>query len=251
MLINPVMISTRQTGQRWFHALKYYFAVDNAYVWKKLKILFFPWSHKQWARAKDQTMEYLPPTHDVNAPDLYLPTMGIVTYILLVGVFMGTQLEFTPDVIGMTATSALFTILVEVFLLKVSIWLLNFDNIPILDLVSYSGYKFINSIVTIGVSLVSGNTGFWISYVLNSIFMAFFLARSLRESIQGTGPLKQTRNFFLAGWALCQILLTYYLCNFTVKTVPGERPHLGDVLTPPVSLSPPFIDQPSLSLDSN
>lgn len=31
------------------------------------------------------------PRTDINAPDLYLPTMAFVTYVLLTGYFMGTK----------------------------------------------------------------------------------------------------------------------------------------------------------------
>lgn len=32
-----------------------------------------------------------PPTHDLNAPDLYIPSMAFVTYILLSGYVYGLQ----------------------------------------------------------------------------------------------------------------------------------------------------------------
>lgn len=31
------------------------------------------------------------PRFDVNAPDLYIPTMGFITYILVAGLALGTQ----------------------------------------------------------------------------------------------------------------------------------------------------------------
>lgn len=37
---------------------------------------------------------YAPPTRDINAPDLYLPLMGFLTYILIVGYSKGTSNQY-------------------------------------------------------------------------------------------------------------------------------------------------------------
>uniref|UniRef100_A0A1I7VCX1 Protein YIF1 n=1 Tax=Loa loa TaxID=7209 RepID=A0A1I7VCX1_LOALO len=73
-----------------FH-LKYYFAVDNAYVGKKLALIFFPFLHRDWTVKYDSSDSPLPPRSDVNAPDLYIPLMAYVTYILFSGFVLGTQ----------------------------------------------------------------------------------------------------------------------------------------------------------------
>jgi hypothetical protein len=39
-------------------------------------------------------MSVLTPAEDINSPDLYIPTMAFVTYVLLVGLFMGTKLVY-------------------------------------------------------------------------------------------------------------------------------------------------------------
>uniref|UniRef100_A0A915JP03 Protein YIF1 n=1 Tax=Romanomermis culicivorax TaxID=13658 RepID=A0A915JP03_ROMCU len=65
--------------------LKYYFDVDNSYVGRKLGLIFFPFAHKEWSVKYNHDQQPLPPRHDVNAPDLYLPVMAIVTYILVAG----------------------------------------------------------------------------------------------------------------------------------------------------------------------
>jgi hypothetical protein len=40
-----------------------------------------------------QVEGYLPPREDVNAPDLYIPVMGFVTYVILYGAIMGLNRE--------------------------------------------------------------------------------------------------------------------------------------------------------------
>nr|XP_036877335.1 protein YIF1B [Manis javanica] len=70
--------------------LKYYFAVDTMYVGKKLGLLFFPYLHQDWEVQYQQDMP-VAPRFDVNAPDLYIPAMAFITYILVAGLALGTQ----------------------------------------------------------------------------------------------------------------------------------------------------------------
>ena len=61
-----------------------------------LGLLLFPFSHSDWSvkYAQDEPVQ---PKFDVNAPDLYIPTMAYVTYILLVGYVLGLRNAFSPD----------------------------------------------------------------------------------------------------------------------------------------------------------
>lgn len=54
-----------------------------------------------------------------------------------------TSSRFTPDVIGMTTTTAFLMLGIEMLLIKAGIWLLNFPNVAFLDVLSYIGYKFV------------------------------------------------------------------------------------------------------------
>ncbi|XP_071274862.1 protein YIF1B isoform X8 [Agelaius tricolor] len=70
--------------------LKYYFAVDTVYVGRKLRLLVFPFGHQDW-QVRYQQDTPVAPRFDVNAPDLYIPAMAFLTYILLAGLALGTQ----------------------------------------------------------------------------------------------------------------------------------------------------------------
>ncbi|CAH1792899.1 unnamed protein product [Owenia fusiformis] len=70
--------------------LKYYFAVDTSYVGKKIALLLFPFTHSDWSIKYSQD-EPVAPRYEINAPDLYIPVMAFVTYILLAGFILGTQ----------------------------------------------------------------------------------------------------------------------------------------------------------------
>ncbi|RKO84187.1 hypothetical protein BDK51DRAFT_17655 [Blyttiomyces helicus] len=140
-----------QNLNRWVNIsqLKYYFNVSNTYVLNKICVLLFPFRHQSWSRLvrrseqSGQMEGYKPPREDLNAPDLYIPVMSFVTYILLVGI----QLGFTPDVLGLTGTTAFFIVCFEVLFVRFGCYLLNVTtDVPILDLVACSGYKFIGSV---------------------------------------------------------------------------------------------------------
>mmetsp|Transcript_1509 Transcript_1509/g.1005 ORF Transcript_1509/g.1005 Transcript_1509/m.1005 type:complete len:118 (+) Transcript_1509:201-554(+) len=71
-------------------ALKDYFDVTNSYVLKKLRAIILPFTIKKddWKRQYSGCEfqdEVLTPRSDLQAPDLYIPTMAFVTFILLTG----------------------------------------------------------------------------------------------------------------------------------------------------------------------
>lgn len=123
---------------------------------------------------------YLPPADDVNSPDMYIPVMSIVTYILLSTLIAGLRGEFKPELLGSKAVMGLSVVLLEIAALKLGTYILSIsNNSQLLDLVAYSGYKFVGIIVTIAVAeVVNGGkgTGGWIGW---SVFLYTFLANSL------------------------------------------------------------------------
>lgn len=91
-------------------------------------------------------VEYSPPRSDLNAPDLYIPVMSFVTYIIIIGVVAGLAKKnsFSPDVLGLTASKAFFLVLFEVLFVKLGNYFLNISSdAPFLELFAYMGYKFI------------------------------------------------------------------------------------------------------------
>ena len=166
-------------------ALKHYFNVSNQYVANKLFLVLFPWRHKPWSRKQSigpngQEGWFLPPRDDLNSPDMYIPVMALVTYILLSTLLAGLRGAFQPELLGYTATSAFFIVVIEILGLKLGCYLLSISNeSQLLDLVAYSGYKFVGVIVTLVVSEVFNGgkgTGGWVGW---TIFGYTFLANAL------------------------------------------------------------------------
>ncbi|KAK3935674.1 transport protein Yif1 [Diplogelasinospora grovesii] len=166
-------------------ALKRYFEVSNSYVVNKLFLVLFPWRHKPWSRKHTvgpagQEGWYLPPREDVNSPDMYIPVMSLVTYIFLQTLIAGLRGQFQPELFGYIATTAVLTVAVEILGLKLGCYLLSISNASqLLDLVAYSGYKFVGVIATIGVAEIANagkGTGGWVGW---TVFLYTFLANSL------------------------------------------------------------------------
>ena len=55
--------------------------------------MLFPFGQKDWS-LRYNSDEPVQPKFDLNAPDLYIPTMAYVTYVLLVGYILGMKNAF-------------------------------------------------------------------------------------------------------------------------------------------------------------
>ncbi|KAI9880972.1 MAG: hypothetical protein M1830_009466 [Pleopsidium flavum] len=172
-------------------ALKHYFNVSNTYVLSKLALVLFPWRHKPWSRQQrlspDGREGFLAPRDDLNSPDMYIPVMAFVTYILLSTLLAGLRGAFHPELLGLTATTAFAVVIFEILGLKLGCYLLSISNeSQLLDLVAYSGYKFVGIIVTLVVSEILNRgtgTGGWVGWTIFTytfLANAFFLLRSLK-----------------------------------------------------------------------
>jgi hypothetical protein len=195
---------------RFFHvsALKYYFNVSNSYVVNKLFLVLFPWRHHPWSRKQlphpsagpgqdgpGYAYAYAPPREDVNSPDMYIPVMALVTYILLATLLAGLRGQFRPELLASTATWALGVVGFEIGSLKLGTYILGISSqSQLLDLIAYSGYKFVGIIVTIAVAEVANGgkgTGGWIGwlvFVYTVLANALFLMRSLRYVLLPESP---------------------------------------------------------------
>jgi len=149
----------------------------------KLFLVLFPWRHKPWSRRQSigpngQEGWFLPPREDLNSPDMYIPVMALVTYILLSTLIAGLKGAFQPELLGSAATWAFTVVLLEIIGLRVGCYLLAISNqSQLLDLIAYSGYKFVGVIFTlVGTAIFSGGKGGWVGWV---IFIYAYLANAL------------------------------------------------------------------------
>ncbi|KAJ8936280.1 hypothetical protein NQ314_012428 [Rhamnusium bicolor] len=161
--------------------LKYYFAVDTKYVVSKLMLLFFPFTHKDWSVKYEQDGP-VQPRFEINAPDLYIPTMAYVTYVLVAGLVLGMQQRFSPEQIGILASSALAWCIVELAIYSCTLYIIQIEtNLRTLDLLAYAGYKFVGTILSILVSLVGGKTSYYTCLIYANLALAFFWYEVLKS----------------------------------------------------------------------
>jgi len=162
------------------YKLKHYFAVDTAYVLNKLKLLVFPFTHSDWSQKYDKNQP-LQPRHDVNKPDLYIPAMAYITYILIAGLVLGVQDRFTPETLGIIASQALAWIIIEIVLELAALYIMNIPTrLMTWDLVSFAGYKFVSIILAVIIGLLCGQIGYFVSLIYLGLSLAFFLVRTMK-----------------------------------------------------------------------
>ncbi|XP_077589379.1 protein YIF1A [Stigmatopora nigra] len=205
--------------------LKYFFAVDTRYVLKKLMILMFPYTHQDW-EVRYHRDTPLTPKQDVNAPDLYIPAMAFITYILLAGMALGIQKRFSPEVLGLCASTALAWLVIEVMVMLLGLYLLTVhSDLSTFDLLAYSGYKYVGMIFTVLCGLLFGSDGYFVALAWSSCALMFFIVRSLKMKIltslasdsMSTGAKPQVRMYITVVTAIFQPLIIYWLTSHLVR----------------------------------
>ncbi|PWN91946.1 YIF1-domain-containing protein [Acaromyces ingoldii] len=173
--------------------------------------------------SSKMTEGYAAPREDVNSPDLYIPVMALVTYVLLVSVIRGLESRFHPEVFGLILSRALGIVFFEFAAVKLGCYLLNIQgDHTMVDLLAYSGYKFVGAIVTLLVGLLRfGRFVYWSAFFYTCAANAFFLLRSLRyvvlpdpsspSSVTITHAQRSRRIQFLFSIAVAQTLFGWFL----------------------------------------
>ncbi|XP_037070029.1 protein YIF1B-like [Pollicipes pollicipes] len=206
--------------------LKYYFAVDTAYVSRKLRLLFLPFTNSDWS-VRYSSEEPIQPRHEVNAPDLYIPSMAFITYILVAGFLLGKQQRFSPEALGMQASSATAWLVFEVVVVLFTMYVMNTQtNLRTFDIIAFSGYKFVGMIITLLSSLFLDRTGYYCVLLYCSAMCALFLVRTLKvqlqpmqEDLQGGSGVKR-RLYLLLLISAAQPIMMYWLTTHLVFFAP-------------------------------
>ncbi|XP_064408111.1 protein YIF1A [Latimeria chalumnae] len=206
--------------------LKYFFEVDTKYVMKKLGLLVFPYTHQNWEVRYHRDLP-LTPRQDVNAPDLYIPTMAFITYVLLAGTALGIQKRFSPEVLGICASTALVWMVIEVLALLLGLYLVTIQSdLTTFDLVAYCGYKYVGMILTVLSGLVFGNDGYHVTLAWMSCALMYFIVRSLRmkilstltaDGVVGHNTKNRMRMYITVAVAGFQPLIIYWLTSHLIR----------------------------------
>ncbi|XP_037122832.1 protein YIF1B isoform X1 [Syngnathus acus] len=206
--------------------LKYYFAVDTVYVGKKLGLLVFPYMHENWEVSYQQDTP-VAPRFDINAPDLYIPAMGFITYVLVAGLALGTQNRFTPELLGVQASSALVWLIMEVLAVLLSLYLVTVNtDLTTIDLLAFAGYKYVGMIIGVVAGLLFGRPAYYVSLLWCCAAIFVFMTRTLRLKLLSEaaaegrlvrGARNQLRMYLTMCIAAAQPLFMYWFTYHLIR----------------------------------
>lgn len=187
--------------------LSHYFQVSTSFVIWKLKQLLFPYlkTVNNWQRivldssnaqggasTANGTSMYATPREDVNSPDMYIPVMGLITYILVWNIKQGLNGTFNPENLYYKLSSTLAFVGLDLFILKLGLYLLvsspnlaNTSVTSLIELTCFVGYKF----VPLTLTLFAPSTPLWVNIALKTyLFITFgiFLLRSIKFNLFNT-----------------------------------------------------------------
>ena len=207
-------------------SLRYYFAVNNSYVLKKLTLLLYPLKNTQWARLRAEEFErsevsghqndevsrkWALPKQDVNAPDLYIPLMAFVTYCLLYGLSRGMgSTNFSPDVIIQSIWRCLLLQIIETAAIKFTTNYLSV-SVSFVDIFAITGYKYVGLSINTLTRILNGYLNILVTFY-TSAMIAYFVLKTLASMVPPAGQEGgSTRVMILFGFGVVQLLLILFL----------------------------------------
>jgi hypothetical protein len=151
------------------------------------------------------------PKQDVNCPDLYIPLMSFMTYVLLCGLTqgLGSVSTFTPDLLIQGVWRCLILQLLECGIIKFGVNMLSIP-LPFLDIFAYTGYKYVHLCVAIVASLFGRTIKFLVSLYLSAM-MAYFLLKTMASVIPSNVVSVPPRHIILLAFAAMQFVVVLIL----------------------------------------
>jgi hypothetical protein len=150
--------------------------------------------------------------------------MSFLTYLLLLGAAkgaaaasgssaLGAEEAFTPDFLTQALWRCLVLQIIESFIIKFCLSLIP-ASLPFLDIISYTGYKYVPLCVATA-ALFLGSMVYVIVSLLLSASLAFFVLKSMAAavpsaSVSGSGG--PPRHLLLLGCSALQFIVFLLLC---------------------------------------
>nr|KAF6439521.1 Yip1 interacting factor-like protein A, membrane trafficking protein [Molossus molossus] len=150
--------------------------------------------------------------------------MAFITYVLLAGMALGIQKRFSPEVLGLCASTALVWIVLEVLALLLGVYLATVrSDLSTFHLLAYSGYKYVGMILSVLTGLLFGSDGYYVALAWTSSALMYFIVRSLRtaalgpDSMGDPAPRQRLQLYLTLGAAAFQPLIIYWLTFHLVR----------------------------------
>ena len=161
-------------------------------------------------------VNYALPVSDENAPDLYLPIMSLITYCLLSAFLYGTAGQFNPEVIADVISKCVVTQFLEVLVIRGCLFMMQ-AHIPILDIFSYTGYKYLGLTVSMLCGIVFkhlewGTASFYVAFLWTASAASWFMMKTMTYNIPletaSTGP---ERDIMVLAFSASQIATMWFV----------------------------------------
>ena len=165
------------------------------------------------------------PKQDINAPDLYIPLMSFVTYVLLYGFLRGISSpesaanSFSPDILAQSIWRCLILQLLEAGGLKFGANILSI-HVPFLDCYAIAGYKYVALCVNTLARFLNGTLAVIVSFY-TAIMLAYFALKTTAIAIPpppssdgSNSNAPSPRLIVILGFGVAQLLLTLFMSLF-------------------------------------
>jgi hypothetical protein len=147
-------------SSNYLNYFKIYFNITHQYVRRKLVCLLLPLPSQPMDMDEDP---HALRTSPGRRPDLYLPAMGLITFILLHALTKGVLSEgsFHPDFLYHTASVSSICWIIESLIIKLICYLFSNFSINFADIFAIVGYKFIHLSASTTLILLLLSVGVW------------------------------------------------------------------------------------------
>ncbi|MEN2496131.1 MAG: Protein yif1b [Marteilia pararefringens] len=169
--------------------LKMYLSIDNNYVFSKLFTLIYPFKNNLYVTKKaNRTI----PKFDHNLPDLYIPTMSFITFLLLAAIIRGIKNQFSTEFFPRFILKNLMIFVGEYLIL--SYFLTLFQSIlpfDYLDFLCLLGYRYFYLICCVIIKILFAR---FLSFICTTYFaltFGYFLVKSLKHMMFGEESLSK------------------------------------------------------------
>jgi len=158
----------------------FYFDVSDTYVATKLKMLVCPFLYVDWTPTLDDMDKPASPRYNKVAPDLYIPLLGLVTYLLLIALYGNStssgllaSLNTALALLTVCTAEACFEWLVLYWL-----WL---QSPQLLELLCYALYKIVPVLCIRVAAGVVGKEVFFAAQCYFGVMHCVFVSQAWRQ----------------------------------------------------------------------
>jgi len=182
---------------RWFPgfytSLQKYFNVGHLYVLRKLMLILCPFpvlfrrgqgAPQPWDSAQQEKHGAGGLKNNVEEPDLYIPLMSFVTYVLVYGMQRGILSDFHPEVLSSTASFASVLLILEVTCTKCAFYVAG-SAIPVYDIIANAGYKYAPLVLIVLCRIILGGNFVYYGFF---VYLSTAAAVAIRHFLMNTEP---------------------------------------------------------------